>query len=115
MIQDLILEADDEGKPPPGPALVISATATNRELMTDEHVYRMRGTDLAAAGICIFTVQLEDGSEAWDEGEGERWMKLMNWPRIPSIDEATQWQSHCIARVEFDTWSALHGAKPTQD
>ena len=112
MIDDLLLEPDDEGQPPPGPALIIPANLSNRELIISEQIYRMRGHDLACCGPIMFTTEMEDGTEIWDEREARRWQKMMGWPREPTIAEAQAFKMNADARVAAAEWFALFGTAP---
>jgi hypothetical protein len=112
MLADLTLEPDDDGRLPPGPALVLGAQMPDRELRAAEQLYRMRGTHLAAAQMVLFTEEADDGSESWDQGQAAKWQRAMDWPRPPTIEEAQAFQLHAIARIEADLWHVLHGDRP---
>jgi hypothetical protein len=109
MIQDLVLEPDDEGAPKPGAALYIGAFMSDRELLITERMHREAARDFPGSGLCMFTQLNDDGEEVWDEGEGARWRKLMQWPREPTIEEATAFQAYINARAKAALWYAVNG------
>jgi hypothetical protein len=95
---DAILAARDIG-------LAIPTLADGDTVSAAEQRYR-KSKSLVAL---LFSAG-EDGSEYFDDPhEAERWRKIMNWPRMPTVEEASAWQGFQIARAERAEWFRLHG------
>jgi hypothetical protein len=67
-------------------------------------MYRQAARDFPGSGEVLF----EDEGDSLEEWEGmprvagavsqaERWKRIMQWPRLPSFDEAQQWQQSANA------------------
>jgi hypothetical protein len=82
--------------------LVVPAPVPAEELQLHCQMYRDSARDFAGAYEILFEDCNEDGS--FDENEwfnappgrvsqAQAWQKIMDWPRLPTFDEASQWQS----------------------
>lgn len=110
LISDLSLEADNEGREPPGPALIVpSVAATGCELLAHEEMHRTAARDFPGAGEVIFE-ELDEATGAVDFANAARWQVLMSWPRLPTIEEADQWQKWAEARCLAAWWDRLRAA-----
>lgn len=49
------------------------------------------------------------GEETWDEGEGQRWAARMDWPRVPTLDEAAAWVGYEAATAARKEWMRRFG------
>jgi hypothetical protein len=95
---DAILAARDIG-------LAIPTLADGDTVTAAEQRYR-KAKSLVAV---MFTLG-EEGSEDFDDPhEAERWRKIMNWPRMPTVEEASAWQGFQIARAERAEWERQFG------
>jgi hypothetical protein len=103
MIDDLLMDEDD-GKPPPGPALVVPEADPQLELT--EMMYRRAARDFPGAYEVIFVDFLEEDPDREIFCNPERWQELMSWPRLPTLEEAKQWQEYADASAEAALWRA---------
>lgn len=120
MIEDLSgPDDDDDGKPQPGPALMLGAPMGPRLLKVTEEMGRMG--DYPGADEVPFTMIDDDGNESWEPaprgkiGEGEKYQALMSWPTIPGIEAVNAFISNAQARRLAEWWPALARAKALDD
>jgi hypothetical protein len=96
-------------------ALVVGAVVPAEELQLHDQMYREAARDFPGSGEILF----EDGNpDADNEGdwysvkraygywkspvimtEAQRWQRLMDWPRLPTYEEASQWQASADAEA----------------
>jgi hypothetical protein len=128
MFDDLALEQDTDGRPPPGPALVVSAPMADRELRIAELCHRF--ANVASRKLIFTTENEETGEEEWETTiitdratgaatvrriDAEQWQAIMSWPREPTIEEVLAFQANAIARAQVDLWRALQRGSPESD
>lgn len=127
MIQDLALERDDAGAPPPGPAFVVGQPLPDRDLQIAERCFREAARDYPGSGLVLFTQRDEmTGEEVFDVsplaigqgvgpqlGEAAKWRAVMTgWNRDPTVSEAMAWQANANARAAGKLWFSLQQAPP---
>lgn len=106
MLEDLLMEFDNDGRPPPGPGLIVNEPMDDPTLRTTEKCYREHGTIRP-----MFVEAPEDDTDAefWSDGQPAYWRKIMAWPCDPTISEVTAWRLHKTAIRDVDLWSRLFG------
>ncbi|SHG10322.1 hypothetical protein SAMN05443248_0294 [Bradyrhizobium erythrophlei] len=126
MIEDLNLDRDDDGKPPPGPAFMVGEPLPDRELLIAERCFREAARDYPGSGLVMFTMIDEaTGEEGFDTSlnavgqrsagqvtEAERWRRIMNWPVDPTVAEVMAFKANADARAQAALWYMTQPAPP---
>jgi hypothetical protein len=117
MIQNLMIDRED-GRPIPGPAIVVGEPMSDRELLITERMHRQAARDYPGSGVILFTETDEDGVEQFDNSVGQsiteaaKWRAIMKWPRDPTIAEVMAFQANVDAMAKAALWYALSEPVP---
>jgi hypothetical protein len=97
-------------------ALSVGAVVPAEELQLHDLMFRTSARDFPGAGEVLFE---EDNADEWYRppavygqklagrmSQAEHWQKIMSWPRLPTFDEALQWQQSATA----ESYNALADA-----
>lgn len=108
-IDDFDLADEETAKEQRQLGLVIPTLEAGMSLSDAEERFRKAKTPFP---VSFVSEDEKTGEEIFDTAaEGEKWRCTMNWPCVPSVSEAEQWQRRQVALYERAQWLREFGGK----